>query len=92
MPTIFRMGERMSYNDAEKHIYRLAASDESRHVAFGVLHLKYLSEVQPERKEEIHNYLDEVEQGLVFATGSSQNPLANGTSDSYAPQASPAIN
>ncbi len=76
--TIFRMGERMSYNDAEKHIYRLAASDESRHVAFGVLHLKYLSEVQPERKEEIHNYLDEVEQGLVFATGSSQNPLARG--------------
>ena len=76
--TIFRMGERMSYNDAEKHIYRLAASDESRHVAFGVLHLKYLSEVQPERKEEIHNYLDEVEQGLVFSTGSSQNPLARG--------------
>ncbi len=76
--TLFRMGERMSYNDAEKHIYRLAASDESRHVAFGVLHLKYLSEVQPERKEEIHNYLDEVEQGLVFSTGSSQNPLARG--------------
>jgi hypothetical protein len=76
--TLFRMGERMSYNDAEKHIYRLAASDESRHVAFGVLHLKYLSEVQPERKEEIHAYLDEVEQGLVFGTGSSQNPLARG--------------
>jgi hypothetical protein len=76
--TIFRMGERMSYNDAEKHIYRLAASDESRHVAFGVLHLKYLSEVQPERKEEIHNYLDEVEQGLILGTGSSQNPLARG--------------
>ena len=76
--TIFRMGERMSYNDAEKHIYRLAASDESRHVAFGVLHLKYVSEVQPERKEEIHAYLDEVEQGLVFGTGSSQNPLARG--------------
>ncbi|MEE8422252.1 MAG: hypothetical protein V3S31_05695 [Dehalococcoidia bacterium] len=76
--TLFRMGERMSYNEAEKHIYRLAASDESRHVAFGVLHLKYLSEVQPKRKEEIHNYLDEVEQGLVFGTGSSQNPLARG--------------
>ncbi|MCH8200109.1 MAG: hypothetical protein IIA54_08615, partial [Chloroflexi bacterium] len=74
--TIFRMGERMSYNDAEKHIYRLAASDESRHVAFGVLHLKYMAETQPERKEEIHAYLDEVEQGLVFGTGSAQNPLA----------------
>jgi hypothetical protein len=74
--TIFRMGERMSYNDAEKAIYRLAASDESRHVAFGVLHLKYLAEAQPERKEEIHCYLDEVEQGMLAGTGASQNPLA----------------
>ena len=76
--TIFRMGERMSYNEAEKNIYRLAASDESRHVAFGVLHLKYLAEAQPERKEEIHCYLDEVEQGLVFGTGGTQNPLQRG--------------
>ncbi len=76
--TIFRMGERMSYNDAEKNIYRLAASDESRHVAFGVLHLKYMSDTQPQRKEEIHAYLDEVEQGLVFGTASSQNPLQRG--------------
>ncbi|MQA00646.1 MAG: hypothetical protein GEU80_15160 [Dehalococcoidia bacterium] len=76
--SIFRMGERMSYNDAEKAIYRLAASDESRHVAFGVMHLQYLSQTEPERKDEIHGYLDEIEMGLV-AGASGQNPAARGT-------------
>lgn len=76
--SIFRMGERMSYNDAEKAIYRLAASDESRHVAFGVMHLQYLAQTDPERKEEIHSYLDEIEMGLVAGTG-GQNPAARGT-------------
>jgi hypothetical protein len=78
--SIFRMGERMSYNDAEKAIYRLAASDESRHVAFGVMHLQYLSQTDPERREEIHTYLDEIELGLAAGTGGSgQNPAARGT-------------
>ena len=73
--TIFRMGERMAYNDAEKMIYRLAASDEARHVAFGVMHLQYLGQTMPERREEIHSYLDEAERGLI--TGTNQNPAAN---------------
>ena len=78
--TIFRMSEAMSYNDAEKAIYRLAASDESRHVAFGVMHLKYLAEAEPERSEEIHAYLDEVEQTLMLGTGAGQeNPLQRGS-------------
>jgi hypothetical protein len=76
--SIFRMGERMSYNDAEKAIYRLAASDESRHVAFGVMHLQYLSQTAPERRDEIHSYLDEIEMGLVAGTG-GQNPATRGT-------------
>ncbi|MDA0366331.1 MAG: hypothetical protein O3B31_08695 [Chloroflexi bacterium] len=76
--SIFRMGERMSYNEAEKAIYRLAASDESRHVAFGVMHLQYLSQAQPERREEIHSYLDEIELGLVIGAG-GQNPATRGT-------------
>ena len=45
--TIFRMGELISNNDAEKRIFRLAAQDESRHLAFGVTHLKYLMDVEP---------------------------------------------
>lgn len=79
--TIFRMGERMAYNDAEKAIYRLAASDEARHVAFGVMHLQYLGQTVPERREEIHAYLDEAERGLI--TGTNQNPAA-GANPSHA--------
>ncbi|MEE8422413.1 MAG: hypothetical protein V3S31_06520 [Dehalococcoidia bacterium] len=85
--SVFRMGERMGYNDAEKAIYRLCGSDESRHVAFGVMHLRYISEVEPERKEEIHCLLDEVEQGLALGEGSSaQNLLVRsaGTGSSLA--------
>lgn len=80
--TIFRMGERMAFNEAEKAIYRLAAADEARHVAFGVMHLQYLSQVMPERREEIHSYLDEAELGLV--TGTNQNPAAGGTNTNAA--------
>jgi outer membrane protein OmpA-like peptidoglycan-associated protein len=81
--SIFRMGELMSYNDAEKAIYRLAASDESRHVAFGVMHLQYLAQTDPERKQEIHSYLDEIEIGLIQGFG-GQNPAARGTPSSAA--------
>src|SRR5690606_18818313 len=55
-----------------------AASDESRHVAFGVMHLQYLAQTDPGRKSEIHEYLDEIEMGLV-AGASGQNPAARGT-------------
>ena len=79
--TIFRMGEMMAYNEAEKRIYRLAAQDESRHVAFGVMHMRYLSETEPERKEEIHNYLDEGEAALVVG---NQNPASRDTAQSEA--------
>jgi len=76
--SLFRMGERMAYNEAEKAIYRLAASDESRHVAFGVMHLQYLAQTDPERKEEIHSYLDDIELGLAAGAG-GQNPAVRGT-------------
>jgi hypothetical protein len=81
--SIFRMGELMSYNDAEKSIYRLAASDESRHVAFGVMHLQYLAQTDPSRAEEIHSYLDEIEMGLVIGAG-GQNPATRGTASNSA--------
>ncbi len=55
--SIFRMGELIGKNEADKRIFRLAAQDESRHVAFGVMHCKHLIETQPERKEEIANYI-----------------------------------
>ena len=65
--SLFRMGELIAQNEAEKKIFRLAAQDESRHVAFGVTHMKYLLETEPERREEIHHYLDRNE-GLLGTT------------------------
>jgi len=59
--SLFRTGELVSFNDAEKTIYRLCAQDESRHLGFGVMHLKYIVENEPWRKEELHHYLDQVE-------------------------------
>jgi hypothetical protein len=81
--SLFRMGELMSYNEAEKAMYRLAASDESRHVAFGVMHLQYLSSSDPERTAEIHSYLDEIEVGLT-AAADPQNPVVRGTDSNTA--------
>ena len=75
--SLFRMGELMSYNDAEKSIYRLAASDESRHVAFGVMHLQYLGQTDTGRREEIHGYLDDIELGFSQGIG-VQNPATPG--------------
>lgn len=71
--TLFRMGEWLAQNEAEKKMYRLAAQDESRHVAFGVLHLKYMLETQPERREEMHAYLDKAE-GFAFDSGLTTDP------------------
>lgn len=73
--TLFRLGELMAYNDAEKAIYRRAAQDEARHVAFGVLHARYMHECTPERREEIHAYLDEAEDRQATGSG-GENPAA----------------
>ncbi len=56
--SLFRMGELISQNDAEKRMFRLSAQDESRHLAFGVTHVKYVVENEPWRKEELHAHLD----------------------------------
>ena len=60
--TLFRMGEMIAQNEAEKHIFRLCAQDESRHVAFGCLQLRQLIEEDPDRIDEIHEALDQAEQ------------------------------
>jgi len=74
--SIFRMGEYIATNEAEKRIFRLAAQDESRHVAFGVMHLKYILDTQPWRREEIHGYLDYAEPAIQ---GGSAGGVAGGS-------------
>jgi hypothetical protein len=59
--SMFRMGELIAQNEAEKRMFRLCAQDESRHLGYGVMHLKYVLETEPWRREEIHSYLDEAE-------------------------------
>jgi hypothetical protein len=59
--SMFRMGELVANNAVEKRMFRMCAQDESRHLGFGVMHLKYVLETQPERREEIHGYFDEAE-------------------------------
>jgi hypothetical protein len=63
--SLFRSGELLSNSEAEKRMFRLAAQDESRHVSFGVMHMKHMLEMEPERREEIHSYLDSGEK--IFA-------------------------
>ena len=72
--SLFRMGELIGQNPAEKSIFRLCAQDESRHLAFGVMHLKHILESQPERREEIHGYFDRVD--LIAAVSGTQTPAA----------------
>jgi hypothetical protein len=78
--TLFRSGELLSHNEAEKSMFRLALQDESRHVAFGVMHMKHILETEPERREEVHSYLDSGEEIFagtgVTATGGSIESLA----------------
>jgi hypothetical protein len=75
--SIFRMGEYIATNEAEKRIFRLSAQDESRHVAFGVMHLKYILETEPERREEIHSYLEKAEP--LIGAGAGTAPVAGGS-------------
>ncbi len=63
--SMFRMGEYIGQNDAEKRIFRMCGQDESRHLGFGVMHLKYVLDTEPWRREEIHHYLDKVEATLT---------------------------
>ncbi len=74
--SLFRMGEMIAHSEVDKKIFRLAAQDESRHVAFGVMHMKHLLDTEPERKEEVHTYLDRME-GLVGTTP-NQSGLTGG--------------
>ena len=80
--SLFRMGELIAHSEVDKKIFRLAAQDESRHVAFGVMHMKHLLETEPERREEVHTYLDRME-GLVGSTP-NQSGLTGGGDTSEA--------
>ncbi len=78
--SVFRMGELIANNEAEKRIFRLAAQDESRHVAFGVMHVKHLLEAQPWRHDEVRGYLE----ARAFASGNGAIALGATQSEALA--------
>lgn len=59
---LFRGGELLSQNPAEKAIFRLCMQDEARHVAYGTMRLKYHLSKDPDHAEEAHVYLNEAEE------------------------------
>lgn len=75
--SMFRMGELFAQSEVDKRMFRLAAQDESRHVAFGVMHMKHVLDTEPERRDEVHTYLDRME-GMLGGSGSAQAGLTGG--------------
>lgn len=82
--SVFRMGELFAPSEVEKKMFRLSAQDESRHVAFGVMHVKHLLETQPERKEEVISYLERQQQGGGGGGGGATIATGPATGESLA--------
>ncbi len=59
------LGAGLAQNEADARLFSLAAQDKGRHLAYGLAHLRYLLEHQPERRGEIHKYLQKGEEYLV---------------------------
>jgi hypothetical protein len=66
--TLFRFSEYISPTEADKKLFRLVMQDEARHVGYGMQHLKWVIDHFPERREAIHQHLDEAE-NFVFGAG-----------------------
>ncbi|MEW6299247.1 MAG: ferritin-like domain-containing protein [Thermodesulfobacteriota bacterium] len=66
--TLFRFSEYISPTELDKKMFRLVMQDEARHVGYGVQHLKWVMRHFPEKREVIHQHLDEVE-NMVFGGG-----------------------
>ena len=61
----YLLGAGLAHNEADARLFGLAAQDKGRHIAYGVAHLRYLLEHQPERRGEIHKYLQKGEEYLT---------------------------
>jgi hypothetical protein len=57
----YQFGERYAKNPAERYIFGRLMQDKARHVAYGVTHVRYALLHRPERREELHRYLDKGE-------------------------------
>ena len=84
MMTQFEEGQKLvqkctrTLNDVEKKIFRMTAQDEARHVAYGVMHIKYALVNDPDVAGEIHEILDRGEDMVAGALCQAEllEPLA----------------
>lgn len=63
--SVYELGAGLAQNEAESRLFTLAAQDKARHLAYGVEHMRYLLEHQPERREEMRRYLQKGEEYLA---------------------------
>lgn len=62
----YQFGEKYAHNPAEKYIFTRAMQDKSRHLAYGMSHLKYVLLHREDRREEMQRYLDKGEGMLLM--------------------------
>jgi hypothetical protein len=60
-----RIGAAYAPSAVEEAMFRLSLQDVSRHLTYGLTHLRYLLDHHPERAPEMHRYLDKGEGMLV---------------------------
>jgi hypothetical protein len=63
--SIYELGAGLAENEAESRLFALAGQDKARHLAYGISHMRYLLEHQPERTEEMRRYLSKGEEYLA---------------------------
>ncbi len=63
--SLYQLGGALGHNEAEARLFTLAAQDKARHLSYGVEHMRYLLEHQPERREEVRRYLQKGEEYLA---------------------------
>lgn len=69
--SLFRHSEFISPTEVDKKMFRLVMQDEARHVSYGTMHLKWVLDHRPERREAIHQALDI---GENFIQGALSDP------------------
>ncbi len=63
--SLYTLGAGLAQNEADARLFGLAAQDKTRHLAYGVAHLRYLLEHEPDRRGEMHKYLQKGEEYLT---------------------------
>jgi hypothetical protein len=59
--TLFRFSEYISPTPVDKRMFQLVMQDEARHVSYGMQHLRWVMDNDPDRKEDLHKSLEEAE-------------------------------